>query len=103
MTDPINVDDLDDDFTDYRVPWFDIQWSRDVRAASADVPWLWDGFLAPYRTTLLTSQWKTGKTTLVSVLLARRAAGGTLAGRAVKPGRTAVVSEEFHDPWQQRR
>jgi len=96
-------DDADDDDDGYEVPWFPIQWSRDLRPAAADVPWLWDGYLAPYRTTLLTSQWKSGKTTLISVLLARRAAGGTLAGRALKPGRTAVVSEEPHDLWEQRR
>jgi hypothetical protein len=34
------------------------------------VPWLWQGYLIPGAVTLLTSQWKSGKTTLVSVLLA---------------------------------
>jgi hypothetical protein len=53
--------------------------------------------------TLLTSQWKSGKTTLLSVLLARRAKGGTLAGRALKPGRTAVVCEESDWHWLPRR
>ena len=67
------------------------------------MPWVWDGFLAPKNITLLTSQWKSGKTTLLSVLLARRAAGGTLAGRPVKPGRSAVVCEEYEEHWEQRR
>ena len=42
--------------------------------------WLWQGYLAPAMTTLLTSQWKSGKTTLVSVLLARLERGGQLLG-----------------------
>jgi AAA domain-containing protein len=33
--------------------------------------WLWPGYLGAGRVTLLTSQWKSGKTTLVSLLLAR--------------------------------
>jgi AAA domain len=36
--------------------------------------WLWHGFLGPGKVTLLTSQWKSGKTTLVSLLLARMGA-----------------------------
>jgi hypothetical protein len=69
----------------------------------AEIAWIWDGYLAPRHVTLLTSQWKSGKTTLVSVLLARRAAGGTLAGRALRPGRSAVVCEEERGHWDQRR
>jgi hypothetical protein len=84
-------------------PRYSPVWSGDMRPAAADVPWLWDGYLAPSNITLLTSQWKTGKTTLLGVLLARRAAGGTLAGRALKPGRTAVVCEEDAGHWEQRR
>src|SRR5207245_10822327 len=78
-------------------------WSGDLKPAPGDVRWRWDGYLAPSNITLLTSQWKTGKTTLLGVLLARRAAGGTLAGRALKPGRTAVVCEEGEWHWEQRR
>jgi hypothetical protein len=33
--------------------------------------WLWHGYLLPGSVTLLTSVWKAGKTTLLSVLLAR--------------------------------
>jgi hypothetical protein len=44
--------------------------------------------------TLLTSLWKAGKTTLLSMLLRQRKHGGVLAGLAVKPGKTLVVSEE---------
>src|SRR6202007_2157095 len=42
--------------------------------------WLWQGYLSPGKVTLLTSQWKSGKTTLVSLLLARMQQGGQLAG-----------------------
>src|SRR5262249_350612 len=45
---------------------------------------------------------KTGKTTLLSHLLARFAQGGQLAGRAVVPGRALVVSEEAASDWDAR-
>jgi hypothetical protein len=77
-------------------------WSRDLAPAADDPAWLWDGYLAPATVTLLTSQWKSGKTTLLSVLLARRARG-SLAGRPLRPGRTAVVCEEGAGHWAQRR
>jgi hypothetical protein len=64
---------------------------------------LWEGYLAAGKVTLLTSLWKSGKTTLLTLLLARRAAGGTLVGRAVLPGNTVVISEEAEDLWAERR
>jgi hypothetical protein len=67
--------------------------------AGAGRPWLWHGFLAPGVVTLLTSQWKTGKTTLTSVLLAKMKSGGTLAGLPVAAGRAIVVSEEPAAQW----
>src|SRR3954469_1062217 len=70
--------------------------------AAAEIDWLWEGYLAPGNVTLLTSQWKCGKTTLLSVLLARMGAGGTLAGRAVRAGRAVVVSEEPKALWAAR-
>jgi ABC-type multidrug transport system fused ATPase/permease subunit len=53
-------------------------------AASAPpgVPWLWHGFLAPGKVSALTSQTKSGKTTLASLLFARLQAGGQLNKRA---------------------
>jgi hypothetical protein len=83
-------------------PPFRPLWSRDLAPATEDVPWLWPGYLAPSTITLLTSQWKSGKTTLLSVLLARRAQV-SLAGRPLRPGRTAVVCEEHEQHWAQRR
>src|SRR5438309_6708988 len=61
--------------------------------------WLWHGYLGPGKMTLLTSQWKSGKTTLVSLLLARMAGGGALAGLPVAAGRAAVISEESPQLW----
>src|SRR5205807_153532 len=59
-----------------------VQWGMaSLRATGgAGVRWLWRGYLAAGAVTLLTSQWKTGKTTLTAVLLARLKAGGQLAG-----------------------
>jgi len=68
----------------------------------ADPQWLWDGYLAAGGITLLTSQWKTGKTTLLSVLLSRLPGGGELAGRKIRPGRAAVISEEDRIHWRMR-
>jgi hypothetical protein len=64
--------------------------------------WLWQGYLAPSNVTLLTSLWKSGKTTLAAVLLARLKTGGLLAGLPLRPGRAAVVSEESAAHWAGR-
>jgi hypothetical protein len=68
----------------------------------AGVDWVWPGYLAHGAVSLLTSQWKTGKTTLISVLIAKMAQGGELGGQTVSPARVAVVSEEPLDFWQRR-
>jgi hypothetical protein len=73
---------------------------KDAARGSAD--WLWHGYLAPGNLTLLTSLWKAGKSTLISVLLARMKAGGTLAGVPVGAGRAVVVSEEPPEKWIER-
>jgi hypothetical protein len=78
---------------------------RPGELASAGEPrlsWLWDGYLAPGKITALISPPKSGKTTLLSHLLARCAQGGLLAGRAVAPGRALVVSEEAASDWDAR-
>ena len=84
---------------------FDYATTSDVltRARRQDTDrWLWHGYLAAGNVTLLVGQWKAGKTTLLSVLLARLGAGGVLAGRAVRPGRAVVVTEEAEDLWAER-
>jgi AAA domain len=68
----------------------------------AERKWLWHGYLAAGKITLLTSQWKSGKTTLISVLLARMAKGGQLAELPVAAARAAVISEEGPDNWVER-
>src|SRR5438552_3132446 len=78
-------------------------WDQEVTAASqAQADWLWQGFIARGNITLLTSMWKSGKTTLLSLLLGRRKLGGVLAGLPVQPGKTAVVTEELSSLWAQR-
>jgi hypothetical protein len=64
--------------------------------------WLWRGYLGPGKVTLLTSQWKSGKTTLVSLLLARMQQGGQLAGLPVAAGKAFVISEESQADWRPR-
>src|SRR5439155_15523372 len=64
--------------------------------------WLWHGYLGPGKVTLLTSQWKSGKTTLVALLLARLQQGGQLAGLPVAAGKAFVVSEESEADWRPR-
>jgi hypothetical protein len=86
-------------------PPFPIQPLRPSELANAALPrlsWLWHGYLAPGKVTALISPAKTGKTTLLSHLLARLAQGGQLAGRAVAPGRALVVSEEAAADWDTR-
>src|SRR5262249_61875310 len=71
--------------------------AHEIRTRARALPggdWLWAGYLLPKHTTLLTSFWKSGKTTLVSVLLSKLAAGGTFARQAGEPGRAVGGSEE---------
>jgi hypothetical protein len=70
---------------------------------AGELNWLWRGYLAPGQLTLLTSLWKSGKTTLLSILLARLKDGGELLGLPVRPARALVVSEESVALWHLRR
>jgi hypothetical protein len=72
------------------------------RAAEEPCDWIWQGLIKPGNVTLLTSQWKAGKTTLLSILLGLRVAGGMLGGLVVKPGTTLVVTEEDLSLWEAR-
>lgn len=73
-----------------------------AHAARSTAAWLWHGYLASGSITLLTGQWKCGKTTLLAALLSRLGAGGVLAGFPVAAGRAVVVSEESPALWHQR-
>src|SRR5947209_3781248 len=66
-------------------------------------PWIWEGVIAEEAVTLLSAPEKVGKTTLLSLLLDRRRAGGQLLGRTVYPGRTILCSEENERLWALRQ
>ena len=68
----------------------------------AAAPWLWHGFLVPGDVTLLTSMWKTGKTTLLAGLLQQLATGRPFLGRDIARGRAWIVSEESIEQWRER-
>lgn len=74
----------------------------DLAAETSSTEWLWQGYLARKNITLLTSQWKVGKTTLLAALLARMQSGGELGGLQVVPGKALVVSEEGPELWAER-
>ena len=71
-------------------------------AASPPVEWIWEGIAAERNITLLTSLWKAGKSTLLSMLLARRHSSTMLLDRFVQPGGSAVVTEEPAELWRRR-
>jgi hypothetical protein len=82
-------------------PFAPLMFAADLQPA-APIHWIWHGLLAPGCVTLLTSQWKSGKSTLLAVLLSKRRAGGELAGLAVRPGQAVVLSEEHESLWRMR-
>src|SRR5947207_3300144 len=65
--------------------------------------WIWTGLLRPGQLTLLTALPKTGKTTLLAHLLSHRQSGSPLLDRPVRPGITAVITEEDRTLWRPRR
>jgi hypothetical protein len=69
---------------------------------SRPLTWLWQGYIAAGNVTLITSQWKTGKTTLLSLLLSRMRTGGALCGFHVAQGNALVISEEAVELWDDR-
>ncbi len=77
-------------------------WADKLVENKEEVSWLWEGYLARGNVTLLTSQWKSGKTTLMSILLSRLGQGGTLADLPVQAGRAVVISEESPALWAPR-
>jgi hypothetical protein len=67
------------------------------------IPWIWEGMVANGAVTLLSAPEKVGKTTLLSLLLDRRRAGGELLGRTVYPGKTVLCSAENDSLWALRQ
>lgn len=74
-----------------------------LQAFKEPTQWIWDGLVAEEAVTLLSAPDKAGKTTLLSLLLDRRRAGGQLLGRPVRPGRTILCSEECDRLWALRQ
>lgn len=74
----------------------------DGPVAPYEKKWLWHGMLMTGKLTLLTALWKSGKTTLLAHLLARRRLGGEFLGLKVEAGPSLVVSEEPQDLWPTR-
>src|SRR5713101_3056243 len=74
-----------------------------VQTLQQPIPWIWDGLVAEDAITLLSAPEKTGKTTLLSLLLDHRREGGLLLGRTVRPGRTILCSEENDRLWTLRQ
>src|SRR4051812_21137435 len=87
---------------DHRQPIAALDFAALERQASGDIHWVWQGYIALKSITLFTSRWKAGKTTLLSVLLARLREGGTLAGSGVAALPAVVVTEEGPDIWVAR-
>src|SRR5258707_9842774 len=77
-------------------------WVREFHRG-VPIPWIWEGVVAENAITLLSAPEKTGKTTLLSLLLDRRREGGMLLGREVHPGRTILCSEEERTLWSLRQ
>src|ERR1700680_3314387 len=74
-----------------------------VRQESQTVPGIRQGIIALGSITFLSAPEKTGKTTLLSLLLDRRRAGGQFLGRTVWPGKTIVCAEENPRLWSLRQ
>jgi AAA domain len=77
-------------------------WTDYLGDANQHSRWIWHGLLAQGQITLMTGLWKTGKTTLLSLLLARRRMGGLLLDQPVARGPTAIFTEESRSQWLER-
>jgi hypothetical protein len=77
-------------------------WGKRLERDDLDFSWIWDGYIAGGNVTMLTSQWKSGKTTMVSLLLSRLKEGGQLAGLKVTPAKAVILSEEAPQLWKPR-
>ncbi len=78
------------------------RWSDTLVRPHPPREWLWPGWLAPGHSTLLRGPWRSGKTALLRLLLARRVAAGTLLGQPVRQGVTAIVTSRTLLFWRER-
>lgn len=72
-----------------------------ARTVTAD-DWLWHGYLGRGNITLLTSVWKSGKTTLLAGIIRALGAGEPFLGRPCVLASSVVVSEESPAHWAER-
>jgi hypothetical protein len=77
-------------------------WGDHLAPTDSANNWIWHGFLRPGQITLMTGLPKTGKTTLLSHILAHRQSGTPLLDRPMRPGVTVVLSEEGRALWYPR-
>lgn len=74
----------------------------DAPTSAGSDDWLWHGYLKPGDITLLTSLWKTGKTTLLAGVLRNLGPGTPFLDLPTRPARAWVVSEESQSQWHER-
>ena len=74
-----------------------------LQTTGDEADWIWDGILAHGSLTLLSAIPKSGKTTLLSLLLKALGTGGTFCGQEVRPAKVLVISEESQALWANRR
>ncbi len=97
------IDQSSDESLTPTTPFFRLKSEEEMRnGATEDATWLWDGFLKPHNVTLLTAQWKSGKTTLVSVLLSKLSGAEPFMGLPIRSGRAVVITEEPESNWRDR-
>jgi hypothetical protein len=84
-------------------PWPTPRPISQMRQRQGELNWLWDGYIGAGEVTLLSSIWKTGKTTLLAHLFRAMEFGGEFCGRRVSPARVCVISEEPEHLWADRR
>jgi hypothetical protein len=77
--------------------------ASELKLGDPDADWLWHGFVARHSITLLSSLWKTGKTTLLAHLLKSFEGGGLFCGRTVRPAKVLYITEEPESLWAHRR
>lgn len=75
-------------------PWRDIYGLRDIVAAEADLPWLWNGLLLPSAVTLFAAIPKEGKTTFIFNLLEAMLGSRDFLGLSTRPASILSITEE---------
>lgn len=85
-----------------------MQWKEPVSITSLStektpMDWIWEGFLAKSHLTELFALFKAGKTTFFSWLLKNLQSSDGFVGKALKPCKVLIISEESEAKWAQRR